>query len=196
MALKKKAARPKSKPRAGSDPAGKRRPAAMSEEAMMAQWQAAMTPGAGHARLMPMVGTWRATTTFTMAPGAAPQVHGGTSIHRFVLGGRYLEQIYKGMAMGMPFEGIGYTGYDNVQKRYVGTWMDTFGTGLMSSIGVGRPTDEKIEFVSEAIEPSGKKKIFDSIIRIRDHSRHSYEMWTKGPTGKSYRVMIVEYQRG
>ena len=191
MAMKKKAARPKTKTKA----APKRAPKAMSEEAMMAQWQAAMTPSAGHASLTPMVGTWRTTTTFTMAPGAPAQVHGGTSVHRFVLGGRYLEQLYKGMAMGMPFEGIGYTGYDNVQKRYVGMWMDTFGTGLMSSVGVGRPTDEKIDFVAEAIEPSGKKKVFESIVRIRDHEHHSYEMWTKGPNGKKFRAMLVEYER-
>ena len=203
MAKKKKTARPEAKPKTKfktttktkTKAAPKRAPKAMNEEAMRAQWQAAMTPSDGHARLTPMVGSWRTTTTFTMAPGAPAQVHGGTSAHRFVLGGRYLEQLYKGMAMGMPFEGIGYTGYDNVQKRYVGMWMDTFGTGLMSSIGVGRPTDEKIDFVTEAIEPSGKKKVFESIVRIRNHEHHSYEMWTKGPNGKKFRAMLVEYER-
>ena len=208
MAVKKKAARPKAKAvpkaKATAKPkatpktktaAPKRNPSAMSEEAMMAQWKQAMTPAAGHARLMPMVGTWKAKTTFTMAPGAPEQTHGGTSVHRMVLGGRYLEQIYKGMSMGMPFEGIGYTGYDNVQKRYVGTWMDTMGTGVMNSVGVGLPTDERLDFVAEAIEPSGNKKVFDAIVRIRNHEHHSYEMWTKGPNGKSYRVMLVEYER-
>lgn len=201
MAVKKKAARPKAttkpkvKAKTKAKATTKPTPKAMSEAAMMAQWQAAMSPSAGHARLMPMVGTWRATTTFTMAPGAPPQVHGGTSVHRLVLGGRYLEQIYKGMAMGMPFEGIGYTGYDNVQKRYVGTWMDTFGTGLMTSLGVGNPTDERIDCVAEAIEPSGQKRVFETIVRIQNHGRHSYEMWTKGPTGKRHRTMIVEYER-
>jgi len=199
MAVKKKVARPKTKAKVAhpkAKAAKKRQPAAMSEEAMMAQWQAAMTPSADHARLTPMVGTWRAKTTFTMAPGAPPQVHEGTSVHRFVLGGRYLEQIYKGIAMGMPFEGIGYTGYDNVKKRYVGTWMDTFCTGPMNSVGVGRPTDEKIDFVADSIEPSGKKKVFEAIVRIRNHEHHSYEMWTKGPNGKKFRAMLVEYERG
>ena len=211
MATKKKAARPqsKSKPKvqakAKAKPAPKARPAlkakaapkakAMSEAEMMAQWQAAMTPSAGHARFMPMVGTWRAKTTFTMAPGGPEEVSGGTSIHRMVLGGRYLEQIYKGTAMQMPFEGIGYTGYDNVQKRYVGTWMDTMGTGLMNSVSVGNPTDERIDFVAEAIEPSGAKRSFETIVRVQNHGRHSYEMWTTGPNGKKFRTMIVEYER-
>ena len=203
MAVKKKAARaqtkatPKAKTRTKpkAKAAAKRAPKAMSQEEMTAQWQAAMTPSAGHALLMPLVGTWRATTSFTMAPGSPPQVSQGTSVNRLVLGGRFLEQAYKGTAMNMPFEGIGFTGYDNVQKRYVGTWMDTMGTGMMTSIGVGRPTDERMDFVCEAIEPSGRKKIFDAIIRVHGHARHSYEMLTKGPNGKNFRVMMIEYER-
>jgi hypothetical protein len=213
MAVKKKASRPKTKaqPKAKAKPAAKPKakpspkpkakavakpkPKAMSEAEQMAQWQEAMTPSLGHARLMSMVGSWRTKTTFTMAPGAPDQVSAGTSVHRMVLGGRYLEQNYKGTSMGMPFEGIGYTGYDNVQKRYVGTWMDTFGTGVLHSHGVGRPTDERIDFVAEGIEPSGNKRVFDSIIRIRNHGQHSYELWTDGPNGKSFRMMLVEYER-
>jgi hypothetical protein len=97
--------------------------------------------------------------------------------------------------MGMPFEGIGYTGYDNPSKRYVGTWMDTFGTGLMSSVGTGKPTDKKMAFVAEAIEPSGKTVMFDCVITVKDHDHHAYEMWTKAPNGKRYRTMRVDYVR-
>lgn len=206
MAVKKKAARPntkaKPKAKAPAKPAKsakaptKRAHKAMNEAEMMAQWQVAMTPSAGHARLMSMVGTWRTTTTFVMVPGEPPQVSTGTSAHRLVLGGRFLEQVYKGTSMGMPFEGMGLTGYDNVQQRYVGTWIDSFGTGIMRSIGVGRPSDERIDLAAETIEPSGATRTFDTIIRIRDHGHHSYEMWTAGPNGKKFRMMIVEYERG
>ena len=71
---KKKAARPKAKAKSKAKPKTTKRRAApkpMSEEAMMAEWKKAMTPGEGHARLEPMVGNWRAKTTFTMAPGGA-----------------------------------------------------------------------------------------------------------------------------
>lgn len=202
MAKRKKAARPKAKTKARvkakKAKTSRKRPArkAMSEAAMMAQWQEAMTPAAGHARLEPMVGTWRVKTTFKMAHDAPEQVHDGTAVHRLVLGGRFLEQVYSGTAMGMPFEGIGFTGYDNVKKRYVGTWMDTFGTGLMNSVGVGRPTDTKITSLAEAFEPSGKKIVFETTVRISDRDHHSYEMWTKGPNGRKYRVMLGEYERG
>ncbi|HEX4824422.1 MAG TPA: DUF1579 domain-containing protein [Candidatus Polarisedimenticolaceae bacterium] len=178
-------------------PAAKKRAAKkpMSEAEMMAQWQAASTPAEGHQRLAPMVGKWSAVTEFVMAPGAPAQKHGGTSENELVLGGRYLRQVYRGLAMGMPFEGIGYTGYDNPSKRYVGTWMDTFGTGLMNSVGTGKPSDQKLTFAAEAIEPSGKTVLFDCIITIQDRDHHAYEMWTKAPNGKRYRTMRVDYVR-
>jgi hypothetical protein len=194
MAMKKKTVTSRSKAKA--KPAQKKKaPKAMSQEAMMALWQVAMTPSAGHTRLEPLVGTWNSKTTFTMGPGAPAQVYEGTSEHRFVLGGRYLEQVYKGMAMGMPLEGIGYTGYDNATKRHVGSWMDTFGTCIMTSVGVGRPTESTMRFLAESHRPSGRKIEFDAILRVADRNRHSYEMWTEGPGGKRFRSMIVEYVR-
>ena len=195
MAKKKKVVRKKavSKPKTTRKKASK--PKQPSQEAMMAMWQEAMTPSDGHRRLDRMAGTWRAKTTFFMSPSEPPQVSEGKSVHRWVVGGRYLEQSYQGTSMGMPFEGLGYTGYDNVKKRYVGTWMDSFSTGLMQSVGVGRPTADKLSFVAESFEPSGKKIVFETTLKIADGDHHSYEMWTKAPNGKKFRTMLVEYTR-
>ncbi len=161
----------------------------------MAAWQKAMTPAEGHRRLDPMVGTFKTRVTIVMAPDAPAQVSEGDSEHRWVLGGRYLEQRFSGTSMGMPFEGRGYTGYDNTKGKYVGTWMDTFGTGLMNSVGVGKPTAKELEFEAQASDPSGKPMRFWCKIKVRDRNRHSYEMWTKGPKGKLFRSMCCEYVR-
>ena len=192
---KKTAVRSKSKSKPKARPKKRPAPKAPSQEEMMALWQKAATPAEGHRRLAPMAGSFRTKSTFTMTLGAPAQTSEGSSEHRLVLGGRYLEQRYTGSSMGMPFEGIGYTGYDNVQKRYVGSWMDSFGTGIMNSVGVGRPKDDEMKFESELIEPSGNKVRFESIVRIQDQDRHSYEMWTWAPNGKRFRTMLVEYTR-
>jgi hypothetical protein len=168
---------------------------AVDPEAMMEAWKKVASPGEGHRRLEPLVGTWKARTTFTMTPGEPPQISGGTSEHRWVLGGRYLEQRYKGTAMNMPFEGLGYTAYDNTQGKYFGAWMDSCGTGIMTSVGTGRPTDSKIDFDSEMCDPAGGRTKVQCTIRIEDRDRHSYEMWCKGPNGKRYRAMLIEYTR-
>jgi hypothetical protein len=73
--------------------------------------------------------------------------------------------------------------------------MDSFGTGLMNSIGTGRPTDKAMDFLAEACDPSGGTMQFECKVRIQDLDHHSYEMWTKGPNGKRYRMMLIEYTR-
>src|SRR5262245_41373451 len=148
--LRKRAAR-------SSAPKRRKKPAAMDEQAQMDAWQKTMMPGAHHARLEPMVGVFATRTTMTMGPGAPAMTSEGVSAHRLILGGRYLEQSYRGDAMGMPFEGRGYTAYDNARGKYVGTWMDTFGTGMMHSVGVGKPSDKRIDFEAESINPMGKR---------------------------------------
>jgi hypothetical protein len=37
--------------------------------------------------------------------------------------------------------------------------------------------------------------VFDTITRIKDRNRHTYEMWTKAKNGKRFRTMIAEYTR-
>ena len=190
---RKSARKPAPKSRTKPRPKARKTP---SPEALMAVWQKTMSPSEGHRRLEPLAGSWKARTTFVMEPGGRPDVSEGRSENRFILGGRYLEQRYTGSSMGMPFEGVGYTGYDNAQKTYVGTWMDSFGTGLMTSRGAGRPKDDLIRSTSEAVDPFGQKLCFDCALKIQDRDHHSFEMWLTPPGGKRYRSMLIEYVRG
>jgi hypothetical protein len=174
------------------------RPSAAAEpmDAMMEAWQKAASPGEGHRRLEPLVGNWRTRTTFWCAPGAPASISEGLSKHRWVLGGRYLEQAYRGSAMGCSFEGLGYTAYDNVRSRYFGTWMDSLGTGIMFNTGVGKPQERRISFVGTTCDPeSGRDVEMESQIQVQDRDHHTYEMWTKLPDGKRFRTMLVEYTR-
>jgi hypothetical protein len=105
-----------------------------------------------------------------------------------------VQQVYRGTAMGMPFEGIGYTGYDNVQRKYVGSWMDVMSTGMMTSVGAGQPS--RMSFKSRMHDAVSKKEIVvDTILRVQDRDHHSFEMWAPAPGGKRFRTMLVEYTR-
>jgi hypothetical protein len=166
------------------------------DAAGMAAWQAAMTPGDGHRRLAPMVGTFVTKSRLWMSPDGPPSEGIGVSENRLVLGGRYLEQNYRATMMGMPFEGIGYTGYDNARKKYVGTWMDTAGTGIMNSVGIGKPSDRDIAFAATSFDPrSGAEIAFRCVVRVQDQDHHTFEMWARGPAGKERRTLFVEYAR-
>jgi hypothetical protein len=165
------------------------------EKAQMDAWQKYMTPGEGHKALDQMVGTWDTKVTMWQKPGAQPAVSTGVSENRWVLGNRYVEEHFKGTFMGMPFEGIGYTGYDNAKKQYLGTWMDNFGTGVMTSSG--NTTDRKVwTFKSSSTDPmTGKDMPVESRMTFADADHHTFEMFSPGPDGKMFKMMEIAYTR-
>src|SRR5687768_2235337 len=107
------------------------KPMSAEEKAMMDAWAKFATPAEGHRALAGMVGTWDAEVTSWMSPGQPPVKSKGISENRMVLGGRWVESKFTSEMMGQPFEGVGYTGYDNHKKKYMGTWMDNMSTAVM-----------------------------------------------------------------
>src|SRR3974377_1488776 len=106
-----------------------------SPEEMMKAWMAAATPGEAHKKLEPLVGAFSVKTISRRDPSKPPEETTGTSEKKWILGGRFLEEHAEGSMMGQPFSGLGFTGYDNYKKRYVGAWMDNMGTVILTSSG-------------------------------------------------------------
>lgn len=173
-------------------------PAPSKEEAeMMAKWQAAMTPGPEHAKLNPMAGTFTSNVKMWMAPDAPPTESTGTTESRWILGNRFLQQTHHGSMMGEPFEGHGITGYDNVQKKYVGTWIDSMGTGIMTSTGTAGADGKTLSFTAEMWDPmTGKVSKARELVTIDSNDKHRFEMWGTDPqTKKEYKVLEIVYTR-
>jgi hypothetical protein len=99
------------------------------QEAMMK----AMTPGEHHQHLARFAGKFEASVKMWMAPGGPAQDSKGTSESTMILGGRYLQDLVKSDIAGMPFEGMGITGYDNISQQYCFAWVDNMGTGIMAA---------------------------------------------------------------
>lgn len=165
------------------------------EKAAMEAMAAAATPGEAHKVLDAFAGEWDVEFSMWPAPGADPIRLEGTSSARWILGGRWLEQRFRSEFMGEPFEGLGYLGYDNVKKRYVGSWMDTMSTWPMS-------TEGRVDANGDLV---WKGKTFDPMagreIEIRDRTRvvnSDYfiaEMYAPGPDGKEFKSMEFHYRR-
>ena len=170
--------------------------AAMDEKAMMEAWAKFATPSEGHKSFETLVGTWDTKVKMWMQPDAPPQESQGTSENRMTLGGRFLEQRYEGTFMGGAFSGIGYTGYDNFKKKYVGTWMDTAGTSMSNSTGTADGSGKMMTFTGTMDDvQSGKTQPFTQKLAIVDNDHHTFEMWGPDPAGKQYKVMEIHYTR-
>jgi hypothetical protein len=115
---------------------GKKKSKMPSQEEMMKKWEEAMTPGPAHKNFEQFVGTWEAETKMWMnGPKGEPAVSKGSAEYKLALGGRYLQQEFSGEMMGQPFNGVGYTGYDNFGKKYVSFWIDNMSTAMSTMEG-------------------------------------------------------------
>ena len=171
-------------------------PPAMSaeEKAAMEAWEKFASPGAGHKAIADMAGTWDAEVTMYMGP--TPAKSKGTSENRLVLGGRWVEQRFKSEMMGQPFEGLGYTGYDNYKKKYIGTWMDTMSTAVMVTEGTFDAAGKVMTSTSTMDDfMTGKPTTVRMTTTVKDADNHHFEMFGPGPDGKEVKQMEIHYRR-
>ena len=178
-----------------SKPAAQPAAAAPSMEAAMAAMEAAGKPGPQHEHLAKMAGDWTYDITLWM-PGAPPTQSNGTMHAEMVMGGRYLNETWKGDMMGMPFEGHASEGYDNVAKQWFGTWMDNMSTGMMTSTGTCNEAMDSCTFTGESWDPmSGQKATSRSVITWTGADSFKNEAWAPGPDGKEMKVMEIVAKR-
>ena len=167
-----------------------------SAKAMTAMMEAG-TPGPQHAALAKADGEWTAETTMWMSPGAPPMTMTSAATNKMIFGNRYQQITFKGDFMGMPFEGISITGYDNVKKKYFSTWMDNMSTSLMNMEGTWNEATKTITFKGKMICPgNGVECEMRETYRIVDDNTHIMTMY--GPdikTGKEYKNMEIKFVR-
>ncbi len=166
-------------------------------QAMMEGFVNAGTPGPQHKQLAEhFVGDWNVKQTMWMDPGALPATQTGKDNVEAVLGGRQIRSNFSGTYMGQPFQGLGFTGYDNVTGRYTSTWTDSMSTGTMLAYGDYDPASKTYTFKSDMPDPmhDGVKILIRMAIRIEGTDRHVFDMY-ETRDGKEARTMQIEYSR-
>ncbi|MEA2603911.1 MAG: hypothetical protein QOF89_4903 [Acidobacteriota bacterium] len=154
------------------------------------------TPGEPQKRLSRLAGDWTFTNTMWMAPGQPPTTSTGTMHGVVLMGGRYVEHTWKGNMMGMPFEGRGTDGYDNVAKQYVSSWVDNMGTGIMHQTGSCDDAGKVCTYTGDVWDPmSGQKSTMKSVITWMDNNTFKNEMYGPGPDGKEAKMMEIVAKR-
>jgi hypothetical protein len=174
------------KPAAGKNP---------NAEQEMKMWMTYMTPAEMHKMLEASSGTWQEQITFWEAPGAPPQEMKSSCTNEMILGGRYQQSKHNGEMMGMPFEGIGLTGYDNAKKVFQSTWVDNMGTGIMYSEGKYDAPTKSITFRGKAVDPmTGKEHQVRQVFKMISENEQEMDMYmTKD--AKEFKNMHIKMTR-
>lgn len=161
--------------------------------AMQKAWEAYSTPGDMHKLMAGMNGKWTAEIRFWMSPGAQPTPAEVSTVEsRMALGGRYQISEYKGKMMGMPFEGMEQMAFDNAKKKFITTWIDNSGTGMMYMEGPYDEATKTINLTGKMVDPStGQECDMRQAIKIIDDKNQVMEMYNS-KNGKEFKSMEVK----
>jgi hypothetical protein len=164
-------------------------------QAMMEAYKKLGTPGEPHKQLASLAGSWTTQTKEWMEPGKPPMESTGSVEMKTLLDGRFLEQEFTGNMMGQPYNGIGITGYDNLRKRYVSTWIDTMGTGIFTMEGMASPDGKTITLKGQHAELGGGHMTHRAVWKIMDSNSQTFDMYGAHQGGKETKMMEITYTR-
>ena len=158
-----------------------------------------------HKLLSSLDGNWNYTIKFWMNPdpNAKPQESKGTATRKSVMGGRYVMMDVSGK-MQMPgedgkmkdvqFKGMGLEGYDNVKKKFIGSWIDNMGTGIQFSEGTYDPATKTFTYTSEMEMVPGMKSQVREVLKVADNNHMMLE-WYENQGGQEKKTMEINYTR-
>lgn len=153
-------------------------------------------PAAQHKLLDVFAGEWTAHCTYWFAPGQPPVTSIGAMSCEWELGGRFLRQKYEGPFMSGRLRGIGFWGFNNHTAQYEGVWMDTASTIMQRETGTADAAGKVFTMSGEMACPMGGTMTKRSIITVRSHDEHQYEMYFKFPGApEEMKVLEAIYKR-
>lgn len=168
----------------------------MDPAAMEEAYAKAAAPNDNHQLLASLVGNWKATTKAWMVPDSEPEITSGTSECTMILGGRFLQSKMKGDMGGRPFEGMEVMGYDNLKKKFVSSWVDNMGTGIMMSEGTHDAAAKTLNFNGSFDDPmTGQPKKVRMTLKIDDPDHHTFMMFDIPQGEKEAKMLEIAYVR-
>ncbi len=151
-------------------------------------------PGAEHQKLAGHAGTWTAAIEM-MGEDGKPVASTGKSVVKVGPGGLWVLDDFEATIMGGPFTGHGATGYDPAKGKYVGTWIDSWSTSVMTLEGSYDKAGKVLTMTGTGAGPDGAPVLHKLVTTDKDANMRVFEMFVPGPEGKDMKVMTITYTR-
>jgi len=178
---------------------------APSEADMMKQMVELSKMNENHKLLSSLDGNWNYAIKMWMNPdpNAKPQESKGMATRKSIMGGRYVMMDVNGRFQ-MPgedgkmkevqFKGMGLEGYDNVKKKFVGSWIDNMGTGIEFFEGDYDPGTKTFTYTGEMEPMPGMKSQVREVLKLTDNNHMTLE-WYENQGGQEKKTMEISYTR-
>jgi hypothetical protein len=172
---------------------------------MMKQMMEMAKLNENHKLLGQLAGNWTYTIKMWMNgdPSSKPETSHGTATRKPIMDGRfYVVDVTGKMQMPGPdgkmkdttFKGTGLEGYDNAKQKFVGSWVDNMGTGIMKSEGDYDSATKTFTYASEYEMAPGMNQKIREVIKVVDKDHHTFE-WYENRGGQDVKTMEIDYTR-
>lgn len=152
------------------------------------------TPGEAHKVFEKLAGNWTYAGKMYMDPSAPPMDLTGKAERKVIMEGRFLSDHVQG-DVPMPFEGRGWSGYDNHKKKYWYVWIDSMSTGTMTAEGSYDPATKTLTFLSEGYDPMEGKVVKGKDVTVIKSNNETHTTYYKLADGKEIKMMEFTYKR-
>jgi hypothetical protein len=154
----------------------------------------AAQPDQHHKLLDPLVGKWN-TQAKQWLGDPKPETSTGHAEVKWILGGRFVEEKYDSVIFGKPYQGQGVTGFDTRTKKFVSTWIDTWGTWITVEEGSADSTGKILTLTAQDYDSAtGKTRPIKFIYNIDGNDHHVMRMY-ETIQGKETLTMEVDYKK-
>jgi len=162
----------------------------------MKAWQDFMTPGPMHKWMASHVGTWEAEVSQWLDPAAPPTKSKATDVVKMSMNGLYQIADFSSNMMGMPMTGQSTLGYDNAKKKFVLSWIDNLGSGIVVMSGTYDEATKTLELKGKQTDPmTGGDSDIRQVNKYIDDDTYIMTMYGAGMDGKEVKFMEGTFKR-
>lgn len=187
-------------------PAGMSPSAGQPNEAeMMKEMMEMGKPNQNHKLLTNLNGTWNYTVKMWSNgnSNSQPVTFKGTAVRKSIMDGHYVtEDVSATMEMPGPdgkvapmlFRGHSTEGYDNARQKFVATWYDSTGTGIMLFDGTYDGSTKTFTFTGTMqMTPTLSEKVRETL--TLSDKNHMIMEWYENRGGRETKTMEIDYTR-
>jgi hypothetical protein len=152
-------------------------------------------PGDAHKMMAKWDGNWTAEVKFYMPGAPEPMVTTLKTVNKMVNNGLVQQSTHNGTMMGMPFNGVSQTGYDNLRKVLWSTWMDNMSSGLVYMEGTWDDATKSMNLKGKMTDPeTGMQMDMREVMKIVDDNTQMMEQYLTHD-GKENKSMDITFKR-
>jgi hypothetical protein len=170
---------------------------------MMAKMMELSKLNENHKVLAATAGNWSYTVKMWMDPKGNPSESTGTAVRKAIMEGRFVTGEHSGKfkmpgadgkMKDMNFKGISLDGFDNVKQKFVSSWIDNMGTGIMFLDGTYDVSTKTFTYTGEYEAMPGMKSKVREVIKCTDNNHMSMEYYEDRGQGET-KAMEINYTR-